>query len=139
MLGGQRPGAGFTIDKRHSVSSGASSDQRGGDTYYITIQPGGQRHRRPETHAQPTAGERERNKAARLRAACRTGSNHLMLSSDVRLQHALAGLQEFQRQTEWRHASSSRIGAQPPRQFVGRGDDAITLPACCCRSWPAAR
>ncbi|HEK1560297.1 TPA: phage tail protein, partial [Pseudomonas aeruginosa] len=29
---------------------------------------------------------------------------------------------------EWRHASSSRIGAQPARQFVGRGDDTITLP-----------
>ncbi|MDG4344400.1 phage tail protein, partial [Pseudomonas aeruginosa] len=41
--------------------------------------------------------------------------------------HTLA-YQEFQRQTEWRHASSSRIGAQPARQFVGRGDDAITLP-----------
>ncbi|MGK3078844.1 phage tail protein, partial [Pseudomonas aeruginosa] len=41
--------------------------------------------------------------------------------------HTLA-YQEFQRQTEWRHVSSSRIGAQPARQFIGRGDDAITLP-----------
>ena len=36
--------------------------------------------------------------------------------------------QELQRQTEWRHPSSSRVGAAPARQFVGRGDDSITLP-----------
>ena len=35
---------------------------------------------------------------------------------------------ELQRQTEWRHASNSRIGTVPARQFLGRGDDAITLP-----------
>ncbi|WDM87561.1 phage tail protein [Pseudomonas asiatica] len=36
--------------------------------------------------------------------------------------------QELQRQTDWRHASSNRVGAQPARQFLGRGDDQITLP-----------
>ncbi|WP_313410578.1 phage tail protein [Stutzerimonas kunmingensis] len=36
--------------------------------------------------------------------------------------------QELQRQTDWRHPSTSRIGARPARQFVGPGDDAITLP-----------
>ncbi|QOF91219.1 phage tail protein [Pseudomonas lundensis] len=36
--------------------------------------------------------------------------------------------QELQRQTEWRHPSNSRVGAAPARQFVGRGDDSITLP-----------
>ncbi|MGL6093948.1 MAG: phage tail protein [Pseudomonas paracarnis] len=36
--------------------------------------------------------------------------------------------QELQRQTDWRHASNSRVGAAPARQFVGRGDDVITLP-----------
>ena len=36
--------------------------------------------------------------------------------------------QELQRQTEWRHASNNRIGAVPARQFLGRGDDTITLP-----------
>lgn len=36
--------------------------------------------------------------------------------------------QELQRQTNWRHASNSRIGAPPALQFVGRGDDTITLP-----------
>ena len=36
--------------------------------------------------------------------------------------------QEFRRQTEWRHASTSRIGAPPARQYIGRGDDSITLP-----------
>ena len=39
-----------------------------------------------------------------------------------------AAYQELQRQTDWRHASNSRIGAAPARQFVGRGDDSITLP-----------
>lgn len=36
--------------------------------------------------------------------------------------------QELQRQTEWRHPSSSRVGAAPARQFIGPGDDSITLP-----------
>ncbi|KIH84230.1 phage tail protein [Pseudomonas batumici] len=36
--------------------------------------------------------------------------------------------QELQRQTEWRHASNNRIGAPPARQFLGRGEDTITLP-----------
>lgn len=36
--------------------------------------------------------------------------------------------QELQRQTEYRHPSSSRVGAPPARQFVGKGDDSITLP-----------
>lgn len=35
--------------------------------------------------------------------------------------------QDFQRQTDWRHPSNSRIGAAPARQFVGRGEDSITL------------
>lgn len=39
-----------------------------------------------------------------------------------------AAYQELQRQTEWRHASNNRIGAVPARQFLGRGDDSITLP-----------
>lgn len=36
--------------------------------------------------------------------------------------------QEFQRQTAWRHGSTSRIGTNPARQYLGRGDDTITLP-----------
>lgn len=36
--------------------------------------------------------------------------------------------QELQRNTAWRHASTSRVGTNPARQFVGRGDDTITLP-----------
>ncbi len=36
--------------------------------------------------------------------------------------------QEFQRQTDWRHGSTSRIGTNPARQYMGRGDDSITLP-----------
>lgn len=41
--------------------------------------------------------------------------------------HTLA-YQELQRQTDWRHASSSRVGTNPALQFVGRGDDVITMP-----------
>ncbi|MDQ0739240.1 phage tail protein [Pseudomonas sp. W4I3] len=36
--------------------------------------------------------------------------------------------QELQRQTNWRHASNSRVGTSPALQFVGRGEDTITLP-----------
>ena len=36
--------------------------------------------------------------------------------------------QEFQRQTEWRHGETSRIGTNPASQFLGRGQDTITLP-----------
>ncbi|WP_460158709.1 phage tail protein [Pseudomonas sp. S3_E11] len=39
-----------------------------------------------------------------------------------------AAYQALQRQTDWRHASNPRVGAAPARQFVGRGDDTITLP-----------
>jgi phage protein U len=41
--------------------------------------------------------------------------------------HTLA-YQELQRQTDWRHASNNRLGAPPARQFLGRGEDTITLP-----------
>jgi phage protein U len=39
-----------------------------------------------------------------------------------------AAYQEMQRQTDWRHPGSSRIGINPARQFLGRGEDAVTLP-----------
>lgn len=35
--------------------------------------------------------------------------------------------QQLQRQAVWRHPSSSRVGARPARQFVGPGDETITL------------
>ena len=35
--------------------------------------------------------------------------------------------QQLQRQLAWRHPANSRIGARPARQFVGRGDEIITL------------
>ena len=38
-----------------------------------------------------------------------------------------AAYQDFQRQTEWRHGSTSRIGTNPARQDLGRGDETITL------------
>lgn len=36
--------------------------------------------------------------------------------------------QELQRTTEWRHGSTSRIGTNPASQYLGRGEDTITLP-----------
>lgn len=35
--------------------------------------------------------------------------------------------QQLQRQTHWRHPSTSRVGRRPARQYTGPGDDAITL------------
>lgn len=35
--------------------------------------------------------------------------------------------QQLHRQTSWRHPSSARVGRRPARQFVGPGDDIITL------------
>ena len=35
--------------------------------------------------------------------------------------------QQLQRQTNWRHPSNSRLGKRPARQFLGPGDDSITL------------
>lgn len=35
--------------------------------------------------------------------------------------------QQLQRQTNWRHPSNSRLGLRPARQFLGPGDDSITL------------
>lgn len=35
--------------------------------------------------------------------------------------------QQLQRQTSWRWASNNRVGMRPARQFVGPGDDSITL------------
>lgn len=41
--------------------------------------------------------------------------------------HTLA-YQELQQKTDWRHPASNRVGAAPARQFLGRGEDVITLP-----------
>lgn len=38
-----------------------------------------------------------------------------------------AAYQSLQRQTEWRHSAQSRINARPARQYLGPGDDNITL------------
>lgn len=35
--------------------------------------------------------------------------------------------QELQRQTQWKHSSTSRVGARNAHQFLGQGDDTITL------------
>lgn len=33
----------------------------------------------------------------------------------------------LRRQTAWRHPSNARVGARPARQYVGQGEDSITL------------
>ncbi|WP_416139060.1 phage tail protein [Halomonas sp. HK25] len=38
-----------------------------------------------------------------------------------------APYQELQRQTAWRHDGQARVGRRPVRQFLGPGDDSITL------------
>lgn len=38
-----------------------------------------------------------------------------------------APYQELQRQTEWRHASQNRVGQRPAYQFLGAGEDSLTL------------
>lgn len=38
-----------------------------------------------------------------------------------------APYQELQRQTAWRHASQNRVGQRPAYQYLGPGDDTITL------------
>jgi phage protein U len=35
--------------------------------------------------------------------------------------------QELQRKTDWKHPSTSRVGARNAHQFTGKGDDTITL------------
>lgn len=35
--------------------------------------------------------------------------------------------QQLQRQLAWRHPSNSRVGARPTAQFIGRGDETVTL------------
>lgn len=35
--------------------------------------------------------------------------------------------QQLQRQTSWRHPATERVGARAVRQFVGPGEDSITL------------
>ncbi|MEX1197817.1 MAG: phage tail protein [Pseudohongiellaceae bacterium] len=38
-----------------------------------------------------------------------------------------AAYQELQRQTAWRHSAQQRVGRRPVRQFLGPGEDTITL------------
>ena len=38
-----------------------------------------------------------------------------------------ATYQSLQRSTAWNHASNNRVGSMPAYQFVGKGEDTITL------------
>ncbi|MEB3754703.1 phage tail protein [Acinetobacter sp. MD2(2019)] len=38
-----------------------------------------------------------------------------------------ATYQQLQRSTNWRHPSNSRVGDMPAYQFIGRGEDTISL------------
>lgn len=52
----------------------------------------------------------------------------LLALGDFRFSIDTAAYQEFQRTTEYRWPKQERIGQGPARQFVGLGDDTITLP-----------
>src|SRR5690606_23423015 len=62
-------------------------------------------------------------------AACTTRSNRPMMMALGLFVFSLETLayQDFQRQTAWVHGKTSRVGANPARQFQGRDDDTITL------------
>jgi uncharacterized protein len=51
----------------------------------------------------------------------------MMALGQFMFQASTVAHQELQRQTAWRHPSNSRVGARPARQFVGPGDDTLTL------------
>jgi len=38
--------------------------------------------------------------------------------------------EQMQRSTEYRHPANSRVGAMPARQYIGQGEDRITLSGC---------
>ena len=37
---------------------------------------------------------------------------------------------ELQHATDWRHPGNSRVGARPARQYLGQGEDKLTLCGC---------
>lgn len=55
-----------------------------------------------------------------------SGSTLLALGQFVFELDTLA-YQDFKRSNDWRHASNSRVGARAGHQFVGVGDDTVTL------------
>jgi phage protein U len=54
-------------------------------------------------------------------------SNVLMALGDFRFSIATAAYQKLERNTAWRWASQDRIGAPPGKQYIGPGEDAISL------------
>ena len=54
-------------------------------------------------------------------------SAHMMALGQFTFGLDTLAYQDLDRQTAWRHASNSRVGDRPARQFVGAGDDTITL------------
>lgn len=51
----------------------------------------------------------------------------MMALGNFRFSVATAAYQELVRATEYRWAATSRVGRPPARQFVGVGDDTVTL------------
>ncbi|MCA8032024.1 phage tail protein [Burkholderia arboris] len=50
-----------------------------------------------------------------------------MALGDYRFAISTAAYDSFRRETRWRWPAQERIGREPARQYVGRGDDTITL------------
>lgn len=56
-----------------------------------------------------------------------TDSTVMMALGDFRFCVSTAAYQELQRKNEWRWPTVERIGAKPARQYVGPGDEKISL------------
>jgi phage protein U len=57
------------------------------------------------------------------------GTNKMLMTlGSFIFQIDTAAFQELQRTTNWRFANSERFGAKPATQFVGAGQDKVTLP-----------
>jgi phage protein U len=52
---------------------------------------------------------------------------HLMALGMFLFQIGTLGVDELQRRSDWQHARSPRIGARDAAQFLGRGDETISL------------
>jgi phage protein U len=51
----------------------------------------------------------------------------MMCLGDFVFELASAPYQSVQRQADWRHPSNERVGLRPARQFVGPGEESVTL------------
>lgn len=68
-----------------------------------------------------------------------SGPNVMMTLGQFSFELATAVFQELKRVTEYRWPKQERFGKAPVRQFVGLGDDSITLPGVIFPAWRGGR